>query len=186
MKIWRLEIDFEEYKSFQLANQDTQFLEEFRSKVRSGKPQNGNLDNTEVEIVEGEVTSDLSAFWSAIGTMLFSEKAKRCLEGLIDDCVEFIPVKYQSETMYIVNILCILDAIDYDNSTFRKLDTGQVAGVKNYSFVASEIQGFNIFKLILNGRIYSTKIFVTSEFKTMVEKNKLLGFKFVEVWDSNS
>lgn len=186
MKIWRLEIDFGEYESFQLVNKDRQFLREFKNKILSGKPQNGELDNMEVEIVEGELASDLPKLWSASGTMLISEKAKKYLESLISDCVEFIPLKYQSVTIYIVNILRITDAIDYENAIFRRLDSGLVVGLESYSFVTSKIQGFNMFKLMLNDRIYSTEIFVTSEFKTRVEENKLLGFKFVEVWDSNS
>ena len=186
MKIWRLEIDFGEYESFQLVNKDKQFLREFKNKILSGKPQNGELDNMEIEIVEGEIATDLPKFWSASGTMLFSEKSKNCLESLISDCVELIPIKYQNTTIYMINILCLTDTIDYSNAILKKLDSGLVVGVESYSFVTSKIQDFNMFKLMLNGRIYSTEIFVTSEFKTRVEENKLLGFKFVEVWDSNS
>ena len=186
MKVWRLEIDFGEYESFQLVNKDRQFLKEFKYKILSGNPQNEELDNMEVEVVEGKLISDLPKFWSASGTMLFSEKAKKCLESLISNCVEFIPLIFPNRTVYIVNILSVVDAIDSDNTVFRKLDSGLVVGLEKYSFVTRKLEGYNMFKLMLNDRIYSTEVFVTSEFKKRAEESKLIGFKFLEVWNSNS
>lgn len=184
MKIWRLEIDFRDYESFQLVNKDKEFLKQFKSSILSGKEQNGRLDGLEVEVIDGNAISDLSKFWNASGTMLFSEKAKICLEDLVNNCVEFIQIKYKERVMYIVNIVAIIDAVNYKNAVFRKLDTGLIVGLNKYSFITNKIKGDNIFKVILNDRIFTTEIFVTSEFKTKVEENKLLGFKFVEVWDS--
>lgn len=186
MKVWRLEIDFGEYESFQLVNKDRQFLKEFKCKILSGNHLNGELDNMEVEILEGGLASDLSKFWSASGTMIFSQKSKENLENLISNCVEFIPLIHQNKKVYMVNVLSIVDAIDYDNAILRKLDSGLEVGVEVYSFVTSKIEGYNMFKLMLNNRIYTTEVFVTSEFKKVVEESKLLGFKFQKVWEMKS
>ena len=64
MKVLRLEVDFGDYESFQLVNKERKFLREFKNNILCGKPQNNKLDNLEIEIVEGEVTSDLPKFWS--------------------------------------------------------------------------------------------------------------------------
>ena len=184
MKIWKLKVEFGNYKSFQLVNKDNEFLEEFNREMISGKLQNGKWDNMEVELIEGKENSDLSKVWNAFNTLVLSEKGKESLENLFAKWVEYIPVKYHDTTLYMVNILSIIDAIDYDKVTFRKQDTGFILGLEKYSFIPSKIKGINVFKIMLNGRIYPTEIFVTSEVKTRVEESKLLGFKFEEVWNS--
>lgn len=186
MKIWKVKVEFGNYKSFQLINMDSELLKEFNREMIIGKPQNGKWDNMEIELIEGNVDSDLSKIWNAVNMLVFSEKAKGNLEALFKDWVEYIPVKYKGTTLYMVNILSIIDALDYDNVTFRKQDTGFIVGVEKYSFISSKIKGINVFKVMLNGRNYPTEIFVTSEVKKQAEDSKLLGFKFEEAWNSEA
>ncbi len=183
MKIFKIEAELGEYESFQLVNKNRDFLREFKCKILSGKPQKGKLDNLVLEMIGGEKFSDSPKFWSGSGILLFSEKAKRTLEDLLKNYVEFIPVKSKNVNFYIVNTLCIEDAIDYKKAELRMLDTGLIVGIEKYSFIENKVCNIPMFKVLLNDRIYSTEIYVTSEFKNKVEEAKLEGFKFIEVWE---
>ncbi len=186
MKIWQLNNELSGFESFQLVNKDDVFLKDFRKEIRSGKKQYDKFANLKVEILDVGEKGDFPNFWSCHGLFVVSEQAKKCLQELIKNSVEFIPILLEDVTFYIINILSIIDAIDYENATFRKLSTGLVVGLEQYSFLKEKIEGLNIFVTTLNGHIHSTEVFVTSEFKDAVEKNNLKGFKFVEVWDSEN
>lgn len=184
MKIWKIESALGEYESFQLVNKDREFLREFKKRILCGKNQKEELVNLEVEVVEGTQRSDSPKFWSASGTLIFSKRAKECVEEFLGNCVEFIPIKYKDSFFYLVNILEVIDAINYEKVILRKLDTGLVVGIEEYSFIADKVQRTPMFKVLLNGRIYSTEIYVSDKLKKKIEADNLIGFKFIEVWDS--
>lgn len=184
MKIWRLKNNLKDFESVQLKDVDDDFLTYFMSEIKFGKMQKDKFSYLEVEIVDKGEISDLPKFWTCSGIFVLSERAKTCLDELIKDCVEFIPLKCHDRVLYLINILSIIDAINYEQASFERLSTGLVVGMNQYSFHKERIEGLNIFVTTLNGHIHSTEVFVTSEFKDIVEKNNLKGFKFVEVWDS--
>ncbi|MBQ7944241.1 MAG: hypothetical protein IJ326_09300 [Lachnospiraceae bacterium] len=184
MKIWKLKSELGEYESFQLLSQDKDFLKDFKDKILSGQLQKGKLENLELELVEGEKYSDLPKLWSCSGILMFSERAKECLDDLLGNSVEYVEARTDNKTFYIVNILEILDAINYEEAVLRRLDTGLVVGFDKYSFLKEKIQNLHMFKVLLNGKIYSTEIYVTEELKEKVEMEQLIGFKFELVWDS--
>ena len=125
---------------------------------------------------------DCSHVWIAVGIVLFNQKAKDCLEGVFGDYVEFVPAKYQDDIYYIVNVLNIIDGINYEKSEFEKRDNGRPYSVNKFSFRPNIVNNISIFKLFLEDRIYSTEIFVSQEVKDIVEANRLTGFSFEEVW----
>lgn len=168
-------------------NSCEEYREEFREDIRKGIPLCDKYGFIEIErpIDEQEEIrkiADCSMLWDTVGTYVFSEKAKNCLENLIDDYVEFIPVKYQDKVYYIVNVINFLDGIDYEKSKFRTLKSGSILGVEEFSFVENKIRGNALFKILLEGRIHSTEVFVLQEVKDKVEENGLIGFSFMEVW----
>ena len=110
--------------------------------------------------------------------------AKRVLQGLIGDCVEFIPTTCIEEELYIIHTLFYKNALDHDTSKIRALPSGLEVEYLTYSFIAERIENANIFKVLLNNRPYTTEIFVTSEFKSVVEQYGLTGITFIEVWHS--
>ena len=185
MKVWKLDADLNEFESFKLVNKDKEFLRNFKKEMSNGEKKNGKFDDLEIEIIDNGRASDLPQFWNYSGVLVFSENAKRCLESYLVDCVEFIPLKYGKVNYYMLNVTRIVDAIDYDNVIFRKLDTGLVVGMDKYSFKEEEIKNINIFKVLLNGRIYNSEIYISSELKAKIEEFNLIGFEFTEMWDSD-
>lgn len=182
MKIWRLEVDFQGFQSFKLVNEERKYLKSFKEKIFSATKMEGDFIGELIELVEGEVKTDFPKFWSASGTPLISKKSAEIFAQIISEDAELIPVKYVDDKYYLVNTLTVIDAIDRDNSEFSKLDTGLVVGLEKYGLKSQIIEGHNIFKLYLNGRIMTTEVFVSDTLKKAVEEAKLKGFKFVEVW----
>ena len=185
MEIFRLIADVGEYKSVGLVNNDKAFLKQFRNDILMGRALNGKYDYIELEIVDGKNDSDFIMLWSVMGIGVFSCKAKQCLEDVMKNCVEFIPARLKNEIVYITNVISILDAIDIEKSKIQRLKTGLIIGLEEYCFVSEKISDNNFFKILLNNSIYTTEIFVTSEFRAIVEKNNLLGFSFEKVWQSD-
>lgn len=183
MKIWKLEVDMQDYESFQLSPRGNEFLRDFRERMSCGIPQNGKFDNLEIEVVDRGRISDSPKFWSFSGTLLLSEKAKMRLEEFLMDYVEFIPLKSKGAIYYLVNILSIVDGIDYEKTVLRKLSTGLIVGIEKYAFNLEKIKDIKLFKVLLNKRVFYTEIYVSNELKKIIE-GELVGFKFVEVWDS--
>lgn len=189
MKIYRMKQELDKYVTFLYSIKGNNFCKEFCEMICKGIPIYHKFDPIILERFEEEPKgamkiADCSKLWNATSAFVFNEKAKYCLGELIGGSVEFIPAIYEDTTYYIINILSIADAIDYERAEFRKLSTGVVVGMEKYSFHEEKLKGLNIFVTTLYGKIQTTKVYVTSEFKETVEKNKLLGFKFIEVWDS--
>lgn len=184
MKVWKLDYEYNKYESFQLVEEDRTFLEEFEDKITRGNPCNGSLDNLKVHIIDGRTKGDFPILWNGSGILVFSENVKKSISSLISNEVEFIPLIHNKRKIYLVNVLNIIDAIDYGNSEFKILRSGKPVSIKKYAFSLDKIRGENIFRVLLADKIYSTETYVTSEFKNIIESNNLKGFRFIEVWDS--
>ena len=86
--------------------------------------------------------------------LVFSRRALECLEPLISENVEILP-------------------LDFDGK--------RIMAFKKYVFLPNVIESVSIFKISDEKTRYA---FVSNEFKQTAEKNNLLGFKFTLVWDS--
>lgn len=139
MKVWKLEADMTGFESFKLINEDKEFLRNFKKEMSNGEKKKGKLDNLEIEMIDIGELSDLPMFWNYTGILVFSERAKKYLESYLKDCVEFIPLLYKHINYYMLNVIKVVDAINYDSATFRKLDTGLVVGIDKYSFKLGEV-----------------------------------------------
>lgn len=117
--------------------------------------------------------------------MLISKNAKDILSNRFKDYVQFLPV-FDCETKvqyYFLNILKIIDGINYEKSKFKKLSSGLIVDVIDYEF-EKIVKDIPIFKIYLNYTVMTTSIFVNDIFKKVIEDNHLEGFDFIEVWDS--
>lgn len=92
-----------------------------------------------------------------------------------------IVLEKKNEFYYILNILNVLDCIDYEKSEFRKLMDQYIIDVNKYVF-KNNVRGIPIFKIYLDC-IINLDTYVNDEFKNLIEENKLEGFKFTEVFE---
>lgn len=112
---------------------------------------------------------------------VFGKKAMDVLYPLLREDVEILPMQFEGGELYGINVLTILDALDYDLSkyiTFR--DGKRIMAIQKYVFKSSVIKGKNIFK-IENEKHRDP--FVSEEFYNAVIDGGLEGFKFELVYE---
>ena len=113
---------------------------------------------------------------------VLSKRALRYLKPLIKENTEVLPLKFNESKYFALNIITVLDAIDYEKSVYTTFsDKKKIMLFDKYAFIEEKISNIPIFKIVDEPRGNG---FVSDEFKRMVEDNDLLGFKFVLVWDS--
>ncbi|SDC80459.1 hypothetical protein SAMN04488112_11710 [Melghirimyces thermohalophilus] len=128
--------------------------------------------------------SDFPQFWGDVTLPVFSKHALHAVHDLIKDQVEALPLKHSEHQYFAIHVLNVVDALDYDKiEVKRMLRSGRRSGIKKYSFYPEKIKGQHIFKVYLDDRVQSD-VLVSDEFKERVTSSSLVGYKFVEVWDS--
>ena len=186
MRVYRMKADLAEKNVSFLDLLDQEAFMKFNKELRRGLPVSDAFRFVELERDKSNPREkefmDCSKLWITSGIVLFNQKAKDCLEGVFGDYVEFVPAKYQDDIYYIVNVLNIIDGLNYEKSEFEKLDDGRPYSINKFSLRPNMVNNISIFKLFLEESIYSTEIFVSQEVKDIVEENGLTGFSFEEVW----
>lgn len=116
---------------------------------------------------------------------VFSRRALEILYPIIKDSVEVLELKFPEEEFYGINIISVLDVIDYSKSQYRTFSDGKkIMAFQKYVFkMCRELEINNIFKIVDEKR---RRAFVSDRFKNAVEENNLKGFKFKLVWDSET
>lgn len=179
MKIWKLNFELDLYDNFVPEKEFTvEDIHSFdgRAKLENWKP-------VKVKRMESEKNLALS---DAPGFLfpVFSQKALDCLYPLIKNYVEVLPLEFEENDYFGINVINVLDAINYgeaDYKTFR--DGKRIMAFKKYAFLPSIVLNIPIFKIVDEKTRYA---FVSSEFKKIAEDNGLTGFKFELVWDSEN
>lgn len=50
---------------------------------------------------------------------VFSKRALECLESLISKYVEILPLDFNKKEYLVINLITVLDAIDYEKSSYK-------------------------------------------------------------------
>ncbi|MCR2806075.1 hypothetical protein [Paenibacillus soyae] len=122
--------------------------------------------------------SDCAEFM--IGYPVFMRKAKDVLSPLLGSGVEFLPIIHDVHEMYFVKVKNLQDFIDMSNPVERRINYGYFS---EYVHIKREMVNHSIPIFRMPPHLM-TRIYVTDEFKKVVEDNKLKGFHFVELWDT--
>lgn len=114
---------------------------------------------------------------------VFSKKALEVLYPMIQNSVEILELQLSEEEFYGINVISVLDVIDYSKSQYRTFSDGKrIMAFQKYVFrMSEELVKNDMFKIIDERR---RRAFVSDKFKQTVEENNLTGFKFKLVWDS--
>jgi len=140
---------------------------------------------------------------------LCSEKAKKLVETLLKNNVEFLPLlqRYQADekisifkrifqrkafkpviqmipeqTYYMLNITNILstDVIDFELSDIEADKNGRIFAVEKLAFKAELLENTHLFKIENESNYFKTTTFISDKLKTTIQKNKLTGLTFIE------
>lgn len=116
------------------------------------------------------------------GRPIFNDKAVTILNPLLEELVEFLPLRDSKYKFFFCNVLNVFDCVDTGNS-IPETTRGTLIRYKKLYFKEAIISNspkrhiFKIPELI-------THIFVSDEFKDEVLKHGLKGLDFEEIWDS--
>lgn len=200
MKLYRLEVDSNKATNYMYKWEiegfkfDRDFL--FKLSITNQRLSKHLPDVICEKIVDETSTTraNFSRFMGVSVTFVLDEKAKTTIEDNFTEDVEFIPIKCEGETLYLLNVLEYAD-YDYNNLVRQKAmilaerKDGERQAVPiptrvlKFAFKEDDVKGKNIFHPILDGA-HKAEIFVSEEFKALIESNELTGFKFIEIWDS--
>lgn len=180
MRIWKLESVPDEYRSFNVEDESDRDI--IKQKVDKGlrvaewKPLN-------IESYDNIRIGDNSTFFGYMIIPLINQRAKDIFFEKFKDYIQPLSVIDCKTKMeyYLVNILNIIDGIDYSQSKFKKLSFDIIVDVTEYVF-KDIVRDIPIFKIYLDGAIVTTNIFVNDVFKKTIEDNNLKGFDFIEVY----
>lgn len=177
MKIWKLNFALDDYDNLVPENEFTvEEIQTFdgRSHLSTWEPIKVNRMEPEKKLELGDAPGFLFP--------VFSKRALECLSDLINKDVEVLPLVFDEQEFFGINVTTVLDAIDYENSIYRTYRDGKrIMAFKKYAFISDVIKDIPIFKIKDEKTRYA---FVSEEFKNRVEESNLLGFQFELVWDN--
>lgn len=110
----------------------------------------------------------------AFGFTVFSAKAVETLKPLIEDYVEFLPLRwypYEHRDLYAVNVLSVLECLDEEQSDIKRFESsGRISRIDKYVFKEDCIGDVPIF------HINPVKtVFVSDAFRQLAEDAELVG-----------
>ncbi|WP_397376181.1 imm11 family protein [Paenibacillus sp. sptzw28] len=176
MKIW--ELSTQDKVQITLKHYEEQYYKYFDSQFM-GQPVSTWGEIEMMVYKGGGKYCDAPYFVS--GKPIFSGKTVETLGDLIRDSAEILPLVHEPFAVYAINVLNVINCIDYSRAEPKKLSSGTLIGFNRFAFHEQLLTGKHIFKI---PEMLSTKIFVSDQFKAKVEEHKLTGFAFYEVWNS--
>lgn len=103
------------------------------------------------------------------GASVINENTKNLLAPLLKGRAEFLPVKIEDETRYILNIICVLDIMDKEKSKFKIYGDGTIGPCQHaYLNVPESIPIFKVTGFL-------PRIFVSRELQQIINQEKLSG-----------
>lgn len=179
MKVWKMWRVNQKYDD--LVPVDEYTVEEMQSyDGRSHKDSWIPKEVKRMQPANKRLLGDLSSY---LGEPVFSFNALEKLSDLIDNDVEVLPLINDEGDFSLINVTSVLNAINYEKASYKTFSDGRIMRFIKYVFNEDVIASCNIFKIVDLPRGY---VFVTDNFVNAVKKNKLKGFSFDLVWDSEA
>ncbi|MNW39972.1 hypothetical protein D3C74_170740 [compost metagenome] len=111
-----------------------------------------------------------------------SAKVRQIIEPYVKDQVEFLPISHAELDLYLINVLNIIDCVDWKRSDVHQMSDGSFGGfiklALNFAKIPKDIYMFKIPEMA------TSWVFVTEAFKDIIEQHKLKGLDFSVEFDS--
>lgn len=180
MRVFRLGSDSDKYEALTTADEDTPaFRFDGTPKGDSWRPVRvwpEHDPNRKRQRPPGD-------FPSLLRPPVFSRRAVDCIGDVLRANGELLPLDCESGEYYVYNVTNLTDALDEDRSQINRGEDGRVWSVWNPHFRPEALEGELIFKLVQHP---TGDVYVTDEFVELVRMHRLKGFKFREVWNSDT
>ena len=179
MRIYKLDFDVNNYKSIQLCDDvNVDYYQMF-----DGTSLKDNWKSLKVKYYEEDEelkNGDAPGF----NIPVLKKRALDVIFPLIKDDVEILTFDLDGEILYGINVLTLIDAIDYESSIYRTFRDGKrIMAFKKYVFREDMLKNRNIFKLLDLPR---GEIFISENINNLIICNDLKGFKTTLVYEKDS
>ncbi|WP_340015436.1 DUF1629 domain-containing protein [Paenibacillus sp. FSL K6-1318] len=175
MKIYRLS---GHPKSMDINLEDSEHL---LNSDFNGNPLREDWEPAKVVTVHKRLYQDFPDF--TLGKLIVTDEVKEIMASSLQTQVEFLKLIHDSLDLYVVNVINILDCVDWQRTDVMYTSKGRFSRFNTIFFDLSKIpSGTSIFKL---KETASHQIYVTHEFKKSVEQYKFKGLDFTMVFDSD-
>lgn len=148
-----------------------------------GQRQEDSWSLINLETLYKKVYKDFPKFH--IGKPVISKRVKEAMDKgqLLKDEVEFLPLTNDNEELFMLNVVNVLDCVDYDRSIIERFKDGSWFRFNKLVFDPSKIpHGTCMFKI---KETPGVQVFVTEKFKQWVEEHKFKGLNFSQVYDAD-
>jgi hypothetical protein len=122
--------------------------------------------------------------------MIVDARAAEALRSIFEEAGELLPLPHKGDMYYVVNVTTVADCIDAEKTHYRTLPSGFHYQITRYEFSPDRLPSTAIFKA---PGLASTQIFAIegrgdpdNEFRAIVEREKLEGLYFNEIWSDES
>lgn len=180
MKIWKLDSDVNNYENLvECGYPNLDLLQSF-----DGRSKINNWISPKLEPLHGcnRPFSNTPGYLPHIP--VFDEKAINVLKCFLDKNAEILPLECNVGKFYAINVIRVLDCVDYEKSIFKTFRDGKrIMRFSKYCFNINEVLKEDLFK-IKDEKL--KRPFVSDNFKDVVTKSGLTGFEFELVWDSET
>lgn len=186
MRVYELRADANKYQNLTVAK--TEDWEHLR-RLFSGKPlvDIDTWKQIKVKVIQDKMyrnrpPSDFPSLCSNVP--IFSQRAVDALEDFLignGELLELNCLNCKEEKYYAFNVLCIVDALDFEQSKIIYFkNTNRILDVEKYAFRPDIVASLTIFKV---KQLTLDWPFVTDKFVERVQAAKLKGFWFKLVWE---
>lgn len=176
MKIYKLRFDVDNYENLEpLEDISIETFQMFdgTSHIESWNKMRVKKMNSEKEMRMGDAPGFIIP--------VFSKKATDILMPLIKNDVELLPIECEGIEMSGINVLSVINAVDYEKSEYKTFRDGKrILAFQKYCFKPEIVGKRNIFKIPDEKR---REAFVSEKFYNAVLENGLEGFKIELVWE---
>lgn len=175
MNIWEIVPDSDLYDCLYLADPSADYTEIFDTDKLGHQRMRNSWVPVAVKIERKEQSGDFPSLPGGIPPV-FRQQALDILYPLIADSIEVLPLICETEKLYAINVLEVVDCLDHSRSRFKRFSDGGIMRVEEYVFREGCIEK-DIFR-IPEVDIF---IFVSDTFKMLVEDNELEGLIFRQI-----
>lgn len=122
------------------------------------------------------------------GSYILAPRAAELLRPVVSDVAELLPIPFQGETWYFMNVFNQIDAMDKERSRYKTYSTGERGWLEKPAFFADKVPHAKLFIVPqAPGRLYYAEHHPDPNphtFKNVVERNKLFGIVIEKVWEN--
>jgi len=128
------------------------------------------------------------SYISMASSLILNSHAKELTAPAVNDVAELLPIPFNNEYWYLLNIYNVISVLDKQNCEYDIRKNGQIGRLKKLSFLPDKVPHAKLFKIPeRRSRIYFAEHQPDNSdnnFKNIVEKNKLFGIEFIKVWEN--